>query len=79
MGRFICRRAELLECEHTNRDDEKADIVQPIRRLAGQMLYEAAQDGAEVALVSAHRHLHRGRSQGVTVTAGHRSHTVRHR
>ncbi len=53
----------------TDRQDEKADVVQPIRRLAGQLLYEAAEDGAEVALISAHCHLHSGRSLGVTVTA----------
>lgn len=54
----------------TNRQDEKADVVQPIRRLAGQLLYEAGEDGAEVALISADRHLHGGRRLGVTVTAG---------
>lgn len=54
----------------TNREEQEADVAQPIRRLAGQLLYEAAEDGIEVALVSTHRHLHCGRSLGVTVTAG---------
>lgn len=58
------------EAALTNRDDEEADVAQPIGRLAGQLFDEAAEDGAKVSLVSAHRHLHGGRSLGVTVTAG---------
>lgn len=71
----VCAR--VLEATPTNGEDEEADVVQPIGRLAGQLLYKAAEDGAEVALVSAHRHLHRGRRLGVTVTAGNTS-TSRH-
>lgn len=80
MGRFMaswfmCQKIILFESMHTNREDEKADVVQPIRCLAGQLLYKAAEDGAEVALISTHRHLHSGRRLGVTVTARkHRSH-----
>lgn len=66
---FICQEIILFESMRTNRKDEKADVVQPIRRLAGQLLYKAAEDGAEVALISAHRHLQGGRRLGVTVTA----------
>lgn len=54
----------------TDGEDEETDVAQPIRRFAGQLLYEAAEDGAQVALISNHRHLYGGRRLGVTVTAG---------
>ena len=54
----------------TNREDQEADVAQPIRGLAGKLLHKAAEDGAQVALVSAHRHLHSGWGLGVTVAAG---------
>lgn len=60
----------------TNREDQKANVVQPIRCLAGQLLYEAAEDSAEVALVSTHRHLYCGRGLGVTVAAGKHVHII---
>ncbi len=53
----------------TDGDDEEADVAQPIRRLIGQLLYEEAQHCTEIALIARHCHLHRGRSQSVTVTA----------
>lgn len=61
---------------HTNREDEEADIVQPIRCLTGQLLHEAAQDSAEIALISAHSHLNCGRSLRVTVTARKQIQTI---
>lgn len=75
MGGFMASRIERPEfvSAHTNREDEEANVVQPIRRLAGQLLNKAAEDGVEVALISAHCHLHGGRGLGVTVTA--RKHT----
>lgn len=71
MGRFMTSwiKCCVFGSTRTNREDEEADVAQPIRRLAGKLLYKAAEDGAEVALISAHRHLHGGRSLGVTVTA----------
>lgn len=66
--------------ERTDGEDEEADVVQPIGRLAGELLHKAAEDGAEVALISTHRHLHRGRRLRVTVTAArHSDQTSDHR
>lgn len=57
----------------TDRDDQEADIAEPIRRLVGQLLHEAPEDGAEVTLVPGHRHFDGGGCLGVAVTASQRS------
>lgn len=53
----------------TDGDDQEANVTEPVRSLVGQLLHEEPQDGAEVTLVTCHRHLHRGRCLCVAVTA----------
>lgn len=53
----------------TERDDEKADVAQPIGRLIGQLIHEESQNSAEVTLIARHGHLNGGRSLSITITA----------
>lgn len=53
----------------TDRDDQEADVAEPIRSLVGQLLHKEAQHCAEVALVSCYGNLDGGRRLGIAVAA----------
>lgn len=53
----------------TYRDHQEAYVTQPVRCLVGQLLHKEPQNGAEVALITCHRHLHCWGGLCVAVTA----------
>lgn len=57
---------------------QETKVVEPVGRLAGQLLHKEPEDNAQVALVPCHNYLHWGGHVGVTVTAakGRRKETV---
>lgn len=56
----------------TNRNDQEADVAQPVRCLVGKLLHEAPEHSAQVTLVSRHSHLNGGRCLCIAVTAEER-------
>lgn len=51
---------------------QETKVVEPVRRLAGQLFHEEPKDNTQVALVPCHNYLHWGGHVGVTVTAAKR-------
>lgn len=53
----------------TQRHNQEAHVVEPVRSLVGELGDEELQDGSEVTLAAHCRHLHRSGHGRVTVTA----------
>ncbi len=61
----------VMSCFLTQRHDQEAEVIEPIRRLVGQLSDEELQHWSQITLTADHRHLHRPRHGRVTVTAAH--------